>query len=684
MKPSNVSRFLAVAAAGWVCATAGNARGAVVGAGKHSTFSVSGVGQGTISGVSGVAWSDFSKTDCYGARTFVHAGIPDAEKTSKTTDDDETWCYPMSDMDALFMTGWADKTGYKTVDDMKESFTAKTLRGFSATEYGINVTEGTYGFRENGSWGDFFNWFKAKAGIDLVARGKLKEGAVDGSLLSTLKRHLDNGAGVVRVNVSFEYVEVNKTWKGKGTYHGVLCVGYVADGSTLKALFIIDPDNDQHTGSGGRSAPNSIVYCPVSWNSSWGEWTISGIWGQDGVLDGKYRALAAMNDPVPPAPTKYTVAFKANGGKGKMASQKMTRDKTAKLKKVAFSRSGYVFIGWAKTKNGAVAYKNKASVKNLAAGGKTATLYAKWAKKTYKVKFYANGGKGKMAVESFKYGKAKKLSANKFKAPKGKKFAGWAKSKANAKAGTVAYRNKAKVKNLVTTGKTVKLYAVWVPKNPVPPLSPDNESYDVFFDANGGAGHMYAQSFEAGERKALSANAYVNPGFCFAGWSTAPGGSVAYADRDVVSNLSKGTAVWLYAVWKTDPVHPAKTLSFCGRSFRTDSRAPWSATTVDGKSALVSAPIGDGEKSTLYLTVSGPGTLSCKVRVLCQVGCDELVFDGPYGLVWKGSGVLGEWKDVSCSVPSGTHIVTWTYEKDASGSVSSDCGWIADVTWTAN
>ena len=112
---------------------------------------------------------------------------------------------------------------------------------------------------------------------------------------------------------------------------------------------------------------------------------------------------------------------------------------------------------------GAVKYANKASVKNLAKAGKTVTLYAKWAKKSYKVQFLANGGTGKMAVQKMAYGKAAKLSANKFKR-KGYVFKGWAKSKALAKKGAVAYKNKKAVKNLVTTGKTVKLYAVWKKK----------------------------------------------------------------------------------------------------------------------------------------------------------------------------------------------------------------------------
>ncbi len=158
----------------------------------------------------------------------------------------------------------------------------------------------------------------------------------------------------------------------------------------------------------------------------------------------------------------YSVKFAANGGTGTMAAQKMTVGKAATLRKNAFKRSGCLFLGWAKTKTGAVAYKNGAAVKNLAAAGKSVTLYARWAKKIYRVKFCHTykDETGKAAVQKFAYGKAKRLAKNKFKR-KGYVFQGWAKSKALAKKGKVAFKNRKKVKNLVANGKTVKLYAVW-------------------------------------------------------------------------------------------------------------------------------------------------------------------------------------------------------------------------------
>ncbi len=208
--------------------------------------------------------------------------------------------------------------------------------------------------------------------------------------------------------------------------------------------------------------PNCTVYAKPG-STGW-RTTIPGWWRELPI-----RYLSGTTPPSPGSPgtpgtptgsSTYTVKFDANGGKGSMAAQTMTWDTAAKLRKNTFTRSDRVFAGWSLTKGGAVAYGNAALVKDLPADGGTITLYAKWAKKSYKVKFYANGGKGKMDTLAMTYGKAKKLPKNKF-TRSGYKFQGWATSKSKAKKGTVAYKNKKKVKNLTTTGKTVKLYAVW-------------------------------------------------------------------------------------------------------------------------------------------------------------------------------------------------------------------------------
>ncbi len=123
--------------------------------------------------------------------------------------------------------------------------------------------------------------------------------------------------------------------------------------------------------------------------------------------------LCGKTSPAPrptptPKPKTYTVKFNANGGKlpkgRNMPAQTFTSGKAKKLRGNAFTRNGFVFVGWAKRKNGPVAYKNAQKVKNIGKVGKSVTLYAVWAKETYKVVFDASGGRGKMGTQTFKYG----------------------------------------------------------------------------------------------------------------------------------------------------------------------------------------------------------------------------------------------------------------------------------------
>ena len=82
------------------------------------------------------------------------------------------------------------------------------------------------------------------------------------------------------------------------------------------------------------------------------------------------------------------VIFKANGGKGTMATQKLKVGKSAKLSANKFKRAGYFFKGWNTKKNGkGTSYANKKQVKAPLAGGAKTVLYAQWGKLPTKVKF---------------------------------------------------------------------------------------------------------------------------------------------------------------------------------------------------------------------------------------------------------------------------------------------------------
>ena len=74
---------------------------------------------------------------------------------------------------------------------------------------------------------------------------------------------------------------------------------------------------------------------------------------------------------------RYTVRFNANGGDGTMEDQAFVYDAAQKLKKNAFTRTGYTFAGWKDA--GGNSYTDEQSVKNLtAAADGVVELTAQW------------------------------------------------------------------------------------------------------------------------------------------------------------------------------------------------------------------------------------------------------------------------------------------------------------------
>ena len=86
----------------------------------------------------------------------------------------------------------------------------------------------------------------------------------------------------------------------------------------------------------------------------------------------------------------YTVKFNANGGTGSMANQSFTYGTEQALTANAFTRTGYMFQGWATSAGGAKVYNDKQSVSNLTqTSGAVVNLYAVWDHE--KVQLWANG-----------------------------------------------------------------------------------------------------------------------------------------------------------------------------------------------------------------------------------------------------------------------------------------------------
>ena len=239
-------------------------------------------------------------------------------------------------------------------------------------------------------------------------------------------------------------------------------------------------------------------------------------------------------------PNTYKVVYNGNGATGgSTATSTHTYDVAKNLTANGFTKTGYIFQGWATSANGSVVYSNGQSVKNLTATHNgTVTLYAKWSPIGYTVIYNGNGATGgSTASSSHTYDVAKNLTANGF-SKTGYHFGGWATSAT----GSVVYSDKQSVKNLTTTnGAKVNLYAKWTPN-----------TYKIVYNGNGATGGSTASSSHTYDvAKNLTANGFTKTGYTFAGWATSSGGSVVYKNGQSVKNLTSvnGGTVNLYAKW---------------------------------------------------------------------------------------------------------------------------------------
>lgn len=234
----------------------------------------------------------------------------------------------------------------------------------------------------------------------------------------------------------------------------------------------------------------------------------------------------------------FTVKFDANTASGEMADAAVTYDSEAKLPECAFTKTGYTFIGWSLTSDGAVLLTDIEYDNLKTEEGDTVTLYAIWSENSYTLSFDANGGEGeKIPATVYGYEASVTLPKNVF-TKTGYILSGWSLEKD----GEQVYANGETV-NHINSEKdgAITLYAVWTPVK-----------YTVEFDANTGTGTMEGISAEYDENITLEKNTFTKDGYHFLGWSTSEGGAAEYTDGAAVKNLTAtdGAEVTLYAVWE--------------------------------------------------------------------------------------------------------------------------------------
>lgn len=120
---------------------------------------------------------------------------------------------------------------------------------------------------------------------------------------------------------------------------------------------------------------------------------------------------------------------------------------------------------------------------------------------------------------------------------------------------------------------------------------------------------------------------------------------------------------------------PALTWSMSG----TGSWFPEMVTTHDGAASARSGDIGDNQSVTMATTVTGPGPLAFWWKVSSEYA-DPLIFlvDGV-----EQSRISGEadWANLTLDLTSGSHTLSWRYQKDHGGVAGADAGWVDQITF---
>ena len=216
---------------------------------------------------------------------------------------------------------------------------------------------------------------------------------------------------------------------------------------------------------------------------------------------------------------EYKIIYKLKGGKNNKCNPATYTKESSKIKLAKPKKKGYKFAGWFSDKK----YKNKiTAIEEGSTGDKT--VYAKWTKRKYTIKYVLNKGKAPKGNPKSYYVTSKTI---KLKKPTRKYyvFKGWYKD--------------AKFKTKVTSIKkgstgNLKLYAKWVPKK-----------YTITYQMNGGTNN---KNNPATYTKSSSTIKLANPtrtGYKFAGW---------YSDREFrnkITTIKKGTTGnrTIYAKW---------------------------------------------------------------------------------------------------------------------------------------
>jgi hypothetical protein len=124
-----------------------------------------------------------------------------------------------------------------------------------------------------------------------------------------------------------------------------------------------------------------------------------------------------------------------------------------------------------------------------------------------------------------------------------------------------------------------------------------------------------------------------------------------------------------------------------GRAWTTDGTASarWTgqihAGAQDGIDQAIAGPAADGSSTWLETTVTGPGSATFWWRTSSEEDYDLLTFTLDGGSPQEVTGETS-WSQVTIAIPSGSHVLRWTYSKDESVSSGADRAYLDDFVFT--
>ena len=231
-----------------------------------------------------------------------------------------------------------------------------------------------------------------------------------------------------------------------------------------------------------------------------------------------------------------TIKFDPNGGNGTMSDSTMRTDESAKLLRNTYTRTGYVFAGWATEQGGVVQYKDE-SLYTMGAESEV-ILYAVWTPVTYRISYDLAGGNetsnpGEYNIETDNITLI-------IPTRPGYTFTGWSGTGIDGK------------QKLVTISKGSigerQYTANW-----------EANRNTIVFHPNGGTGTMENQTIPTDESQALTRNGFSKVGYTFAGWAISSDTAVKYQDG-VSYTMGVEETYHLYAIWTPNQ----NTLTFDG------------------------------------------------------------------------------------------------------------------------